>query len=59
MPPELIAQLSQGGSRVEIMENSYHVPHRERPDEVIALVAKFISPIGEGQCFEVRHDGLA
>lgn len=42
--PESIAQLSGGPSRVEIIADTYHVPHRERPESIIKLVSGFISP---------------
>jgi pimeloyl-ACP methyl ester carboxylesterase len=43
--PEMIGQLSGGPSQVEIMEDTYHVPHRERPEAVIKLVSEFISSV--------------
>jgi len=44
--PELIGQLCSGPSRVEIMAETYHVPHRERPEAVIDMVSRFLSPAG-------------
>lgn len=41
--PELIGRLSSGPSRVEIMADTWHVPHREKAEEVVALAAGFIS----------------
>ncbi|WP_448188137.1 alpha/beta fold hydrolase [Azospirillum sp. sgz301742] len=43
--PEMIGQLSGGPSRVEIMADTYHVPHRERPETVLALVSGFIASL--------------
>lgn len=39
--PEIIGQLCGGPSQVQIMENTYHVPHKERPQAVIDLVSEF------------------
>lgn len=44
--PELIGKLSGGPSQVEIMKDTYHVPHRERPEETIALITGFTSSCG-------------
>lgn len=41
--PEMIAQRSGGPSRIVMMQDTGHVPHRERPDELAALVAEFIA----------------
>ncbi len=43
--PELIGQLCAGPSRVEILADTYHVPHRERPEVVLDLVAGFIDSV--------------
>lgn len=43
--PEMIGQLCGGPSRVEVMPNTYHVPHKEKPEVVIALVSEFASPV--------------
>lgn len=43
--PEIIGQLCGGPSRVEILPDTHHVPHRERPEIVLELVAAFIGPI--------------
>jgi pimeloyl-ACP methyl ester carboxylesterase len=40
--PEMIAQRCGGPSRIVMMQDTGHVPHRERPDELAALVAGFI-----------------
>lgn len=40
--PELIGQLCAGRSRVEIIPDTCHMPHRERPEMVIKLVSEFI-----------------
>ena len=41
--PELIGQLSGGRSRVEIIPDTQHVPHREQPELIIRLVADFLA----------------
>lgn len=41
--PEMIRQLCGGPSRVKIMKNAHHVPHRELPEVVFALVSEFVS----------------
>lgn len=38
---EIIAKLSTGRSQVEIVPDTGHVPHRERPAVVLALVSRF------------------
>ncbi|MFC7515963.1 alpha/beta fold hydrolase [Herbaspirillum sp. GCM10030257] len=43
--PKMIGQLCSGTSQVEIMENTYHVPHKERPQAVIDLASDFISSL--------------
>jgi pimeloyl-ACP methyl ester carboxylesterase len=37
--PALMARLAGGPVRVEVMADTGHVPHRERPDAVLSLVA--------------------
>ncbi len=41
--PRLIAELSAGAARVEILPGMGHVPQRERPDDVARLVAGFLA----------------
>lgn len=41
--PEMIGHLSAGQARVEIIPDARHVPHRENPDQIVALVASFLS----------------
>lgn len=41
--PEMIGQLCGGSARVEIMPDTNHVPHRERPEVVISLVSEFLA----------------
>jgi pimeloyl-ACP methyl ester carboxylesterase len=43
--PEMIGQLCGGPSRIEIMADTYHVPHRERPETIISLISGFISSL--------------
>lgn len=40
--PERIARGAPGASRIAIMQDCGHVPHRERPDEVLELVSAFL-----------------
>lgn len=40
--PQMIGELSGGPARVEIVEDTFHVPHRECPEHVLALVADFL-----------------
>jgi pimeloyl-ACP methyl ester carboxylesterase len=39
---ELIGSLSGGASRVEILADTGHLPHRERPQAVLELIADFL-----------------
>jgi pimeloyl-ACP methyl ester carboxylesterase len=39
--PAMIGKLCGGPSRVEMLPDTGHVPHRERPEELVALVADF------------------
>jgi pimeloyl-ACP methyl ester carboxylesterase len=41
--PEMIGQLCRGPSRVEILPDTYHVPHRERPGLIVSLVTEFLA----------------
>ncbi|QAU33162.1 alpha/beta hydrolase [Janthinobacterium sp. 17J80-10] len=43
--PETIAGLSGGPLRVEIMPDTYHVPHREHEETIIELARDFIGSI--------------
>ncbi len=43
--PETIGRLSGGPSQVEILPDTCHVRHRERPATVLQLVADFIAPL--------------
>ena len=43
--PEMIGQLSRGPSRVEILPDTYHVPHRERPELIVSLVSEFLASL--------------
>lgn len=40
--PELIGQLAGGPTRVELIADTRHVPHREREDAVLAMVGGFL-----------------
>ncbi|QDF99676.1 alpha/beta hydrolase [Azoarcus sp. DD4] len=41
--PEMIGELCAGPARVEIIPDTYHVPHRERPEDIAGLVSAFIA----------------
>src|SRR5437763_6701737 len=43
--PEMIGQLCGGPSRVEILPDTYHVPHRERPALIVSLASEFLGPL--------------
>ncbi|HJV25947.1 MAG TPA: alpha/beta hydrolase [Aromatoleum sp.] len=43
--PEMIGQLSAGPSQVEILPDTYHVPHRENPGTVLNLVSEFLDSL--------------
>jgi len=43
--PQMIADLSAGPSQLAIMDDTFHVPHRERADAVLELMAGFLAPI--------------
>ena len=40
--PELIGELAGGPARVEVMADTRHVPHRERPQEVLDHITRFL-----------------
>ncbi len=46
--PEMIGELSAGPAQVAILPDTFHVPHRERPEEVIELVCGFLDPVRQG-----------
>lgn len=41
--PQMIAELSSGPARAEILANTGHVPHRERPEKVLDLISGFLA----------------
>jgi hypothetical protein len=41
----MLAGLSRGRSRVEIIPDTFHVPHREREAAILDLVKDFIASI--------------
>jgi pimeloyl-ACP methyl ester carboxylesterase len=43
--PQMIAELSGGTSRIEIIAETYHVPHREREQTIVDLVTGFIASL--------------
>jgi pimeloyl-ACP methyl ester carboxylesterase len=43
--PEMIGELCAGPSSVALLEGVAHVPHRERPEQVLALVAGFLGSV--------------
>jgi pimeloyl-ACP methyl ester carboxylesterase len=44
--PERISALAGGGGAMAMIENCGHVPHREHPQQVIALVQRFLGASG-------------
>ena len=47
--PETIGELSAGPAQVAILPDTFHVPHRERPEAVIELVCAFLEPVRRGK----------
>ena len=47
--PETIGRLCGGPARVEILAGTAHVPHRERPEAVLDLVADFLQAAQAGR----------
>lgn len=43
--PEMLSRLCGGPSRMEILADTHHVPHREREEEVLALVSRFLEAL--------------
>jgi len=43
--PERIAREAGGTSEMLLLADTGHVPHRERPDAVLAAVARFLAPL--------------
>lgn len=41
--PELIAEMSGASAQLEIMDDTRHVPHREREEDVIRMVRDFVA----------------
>ncbi len=41
--PQMIAGLSAGPAQEEILPDTGHVPHREKPAEVLALITRFLA----------------
>jgi pimeloyl-ACP methyl ester carboxylesterase len=41
--PQMIAELSAGPARAEILADTGHVPHRERPEQVLELITGFLA----------------
>jgi pimeloyl-ACP methyl ester carboxylesterase len=44
--PARIGKLAGGPTRVAVMPDTHHVPHREREQAVLDLIAEFLRPIG-------------
>ncbi|MEW9897170.1 alpha/beta hydrolase [Chitinivorax sp. PXF-14] len=40
--PETIGRLGRGKSRVEIVQDAAHMPHREQPEAIAGLIAEFL-----------------
>jgi pimeloyl-ACP methyl ester carboxylesterase len=47
--PEMIGQLCDGPSRVEILADTYHVPHREHPGIILNLLSEFVDSFQDRQ----------
>jgi pimeloyl-ACP methyl ester carboxylesterase len=43
--PEMIGQLCRGPSRLEILPDTYHVPHRERQELIVSLASEFLASL--------------
>jgi pimeloyl-ACP methyl ester carboxylesterase len=43
--PEMITSLCGGPSRMEILADTHHVPHREREEDVLRLVSPFLASL--------------
>lgn len=43
--PEMIGKLCPGPTRVEILPDTYHVPHRERPETIVRLASEFLAAV--------------
>ena len=43
--PETIAGHCSGPAQLRILPETHHVPHKERTNEIVALVAEFTSPV--------------
>ncbi|PYQ41078.1 MAG: alpha/beta hydrolase, partial [Acidobacteria bacterium] len=43
--PEMIGKLSRGPSHVKILPDTYHVPHRERPELIVSLASEFLASL--------------
>jgi pimeloyl-ACP methyl ester carboxylesterase len=44
--PQMIGELCGGPARVEIIADTYHVPHRERPQHIVDMASGFIAALG-------------
>lgn len=48
--PEIIGQCTTGRSRIEILPDTYHVPHRENEQAIVKMVADFIASTAHAHC---------
>jgi len=53
--PRMIGELSGGGAQVELLADTGHVPHRERPELVLSLIAKFLHDVSAVMPDSMRH----
>ena len=40
--PQRFIQHAAGASQMSIIANTWHMPHKEKPDEVIEIFSKFL-----------------
>ena len=54
--PQRMARLSGGPSRRALIDAAYHVPHREHPARIVALVSEFIAGLPPGESIDGDRD---
>lgn len=43
--PERIANLAGAGGQAEVIANAHHLPHREMPEQVLPIIARFLAGV--------------